>query len=226
MRRALCLALTSFALALTACPSPPKNGECKTSKDCESQAGFGKVCVSGRCSECAADSDCKPGFVCTDNACQPRPAASENLPTKAAPKPECSGDTDCSGGMTCQAGKCAVPSVDAACADASAFTVHFGFDQASITGDAPDLLKKLAACLQKSPAKRIQVDGHCDDRGTTQYNLALGKKRAEAVKRYLADLGAAGKVDTNTFGKEKPVCHEETEGCWAQNRRAEFTIER
>jgi peptidoglycan-associated lipoprotein len=221
MRRASALAALVFVAALTACPSPPKNGECKSSKDCESQAGFGKICISGQCAECASDTDCKDGFVCTSKKCEPKPAPVAEV----TPKPECASDAECGSGMGCQAGKC-VSAIEPACADTSAFTVQFGFDQATITGDSTAALQKLAACLAKAPAKRVQVDGHCDDRGTTQYNLALGKKRAEAVKKYLADLGVAGTIATNTFGKEQPLCREATEACWARNRRAESKVER
>ncbi len=221
MRRVIALAALVFVAVLTACPSPPKNGECKSSKDCENQAGFGKICVSGQCAECAADTDCKDGFVCKSNKCEPKPAPV----AVATPKPECASDAECGSGKGCQDGKC-VSTIDPACADASAFTVHFGFDQATITGDSTSTLQKLAACLAKAPARRVQVDGHCDDRGTTQYNLALGKKRAEAVKKYLSDLGVAGTVDTNTYGKEQPLCREATEACWARNRRAESKVER
>jgi peptidoglycan-associated lipoprotein len=220
MRRVPALAALACAALFTACPSPPKPGECKSSKDCEAQAGFGKICVSGQCAECAADTDCKEGFTCRSSKCEPRPA-----PVVAAPKPECAADGDCGSGQGCQAGKC-VSTIDPACADASAFTVRFGFDQATIAGDSAAVLQKLAACLAKAPARRVLVDGHCDDRGTTQYNLALGKKRAEAVKKYLSDLGMAGAVETNTYGKEQPLCREATEACWARNRRAESRPER
>jgi peptidoglycan-associated lipoprotein len=223
MRRVSIFAVLAFAAVLTACPSPPKNGECKSSKDCESQAGFGKVCVSGQCSECAEDADCKAGFACKANKCEPKPAAP--VAAVEAPRPECTADADCGSGKGCQGGKC-VTTVDPACADAAAFTIYFGFDQASVSSDSAASLKRLAACLARYPARRIQFDGHCDDRGTTQYNLALGKKRAEAAKKYLGDLGAAGAIDTNTFGKEQPVCREATEACWARNRRAELKLER
>ncbi len=222
MRRVLVLALSTAAMILTACPSPPKNGECKSSADCASQAGFGKVCVSGKCAECAADTDCQAGFTCTANRCEPKPVAVAPPP---APKPECVSDGECGSGQGCQAGKC-VSTLDPACADAAAFTVHFAFDQATIAGDAPGTLQKLAGCLQKAPARRVVVDGHCDDRGTEAYNLALGKRRAEAVKKYLVDLGVTGPMETNTYGKDRPLCREETESCWARNRRAEFKVER
>jgi len=223
MRRASIFAVLAFAVLTTGCPSPPKNGECKTSKDCEAQAGFGKVCVSGKCAECAADADCKEGFTCKAGTCEPRPAPVAVAP--AAPRPECVADGDCGSGQGCQAGKC-VTTIDPACADTTAFTVYFGFDQATVTGDSSATLKKLAACLAKGAVKRVQFDGHCDDRGTTQYNLALGKKRAEAVRKYVADLGVAAPIDTNTYGKEQPVCREATESCWARNRRVELRLER
>ncbi len=220
MRRASGLAALALVAVLTACPSPPKNGECKSAKDCEAQAGFGKICLSGQCVECAADTDCKEGFTCQANKCEPKPA-----PVAAAPKPECVADADCGSGKACQGGAC-VSTVDPACADPSAFTAHFEFDQSSIAGDSAAALQKLAACLTRSPARRVQVDGHCDNRGTTQYNLALGKKRAESVKKYLVDLGVSGRIDTTTFGKELPICREATDACWARNRRAESKIER
>jgi peptidoglycan-associated lipoprotein len=222
MRRASALAALAFVALLTACPSPPKNGECKSSKDCEAQAGFGKICISGTCSECAADTDCQSGFACKANKCEPRPAPA---PVAAAPAPECTGDAECGSGKGCQAGKC-VSTIEPACADASAFTAHFGYDQSSIGGDSAAALKQLAACLAKAPARRLEVDGHCDDRGTTQYNLALGKRRAEAVKKYLTDLGVSAPITTNTFGKEQPLCREAAESCWSRNRRAETKIER
>ena len=224
MRRVTTLAALVFVALLTACPSPPKNGECKSSKDCEAQAGFGKLCVSGACAECAADADCKDGFSCKANKCEPKPAAPAAA-AAAAPKAECAGDAECGSGKGCQEGRC-VNTIEPACADAAAFTAHFGYDQSSVAGESAAALKRLAACLAKAPARRVQVDGHCDDRGTTQYNLALGKKRAETVKKYLADLGVAGAIGTNTFGKEQPLCREAAESCWSKNRRAELKIER
>jgi peptidoglycan-associated lipoprotein len=221
MRRFAVLSLAVLSMVLAACPSPPKNGECKSSKDCEAQAGFGKICVEGKCAECAADTDCKAGFTCAGAKCEPKPAPA----VAPAPKPECVADGDCGSGKGCQSGKC-VSTIEPACADVSLFTVYFGFDQSTVTSDGGATLKSLAACLAKAPAKRVMLDGHCDDRGTTQYNLALGKKRAEAVKKYLSDLGVASTIETNTFGKEQPRCRESNEACWSKNRRVETRVER
>jgi peptidoglycan-associated lipoprotein len=238
MRRVLVLALSTAAFLLTACPSPPKNGECKSSADCAAQAGFGKVCVSGKCAECAADTDCKAGFACKANKCEPAgPSAEELARQEAARKAAeeeaarrkaaglCNADADCDAGKACVAGKCAA-AIDPACADAAAFTVHFAFDQSAVTSEASATLKKLAGCLQAAPARRVVVEGHCDERGTTAYNIALGKRRAESVKKYLTDLGVAGGMETNTFGKDRPLCREASEDCWSRNRRAEFKVER
>ncbi len=227
MSRVLALALTVTAVAvLSGCPAKPKTGECKSSADCAAQEGYGKVCVQGRCQECGADADCKEGFVCRENRC--------------VPKPECSKDADCPAGKTCQGERCVektagaesagkeggAGAVEAACADPGAFTIRFGFDQSNLTPQSQDTLQKLAECLRKAPAKRIVVAGNCDERGTTEYNLALGARRAEAAKKYLADLGAGGKIATVSYGKERPVCTDATEDCWARNRRDEFQIER
>jgi peptidoglycan-associated lipoprotein len=211
MRRLVILAFATTSLLLAACPSKPKNGECKSSADCAAQQGVGTVCVTGRCVECAADSDCTSGFACQKNRCEPKAGALGAADT--------SGQRDGAGAGSSGA-------ADAACGDPTAFTVRFGFDQSSLAGDATATLQKLAGCLQRSPAKKVGVDGHCDDRGTTVYNMALGKKRAEAVAKYLRDLGVSAPAETNTYGKERPVCREATEDCWARNRRAELQIGR
>ena len=243
MRRALLLALcVSSALALTACPSKPKNGECKTSEDCAEQSGYGKVCVSGRCQECGQDSDCNAGFVCRDNRCSPKAQCSADGDCPAGqmcqgercvarPAGTCGSDRDCPSG-TCQNGKCVVeqattpPAVPANCQDASRFTINFGFDQSILTSDSQFTLAALSDCMKAAPVRRVVVQGNCDERGTAAYNVALGNRRAEAARKYLTDLGAPGTIDTVSFGKERPVCRQSNEECWAKNRRDDFVIER
>jgi peptidoglycan-associated lipoprotein len=231
MRRALVLAAAAAGLALAGCPSKPKNGECKTSKDCLEQQGFGKVCIEGRCQECGTDADCKDGFVCRTNKC--------------VPKPQCAKDADCPQGQKCENERCVGPSaadaeaarraaeeearrgkVPPECADTSAFVVRFGFDKSTLAPEAQSGLQKLADCLKRAPAKKVTIAGNCDERGTTQYNIALGARRAEAARKYLSDLGVAAKLETVSYGKEKPLCTESTESCWTRNRRDEFQVER
>jgi peptidoglycan-associated lipoprotein len=99
-------------------------------------------------------------------------------------------------------------------------TVFFDFDSHAIRADAQATLQKQAAWLQKYPQVRLVVEGHCDERGTREYNLALGDRRAYAVKEFLVSLGVdANRLTTKSYGKERPICSESDEACWAQNRR-------
>ena len=99
-------------------------------------------------------------------------------------------------------------------------TVLFDTDQHSVRGDAQSILQKQAAWLKQYPAVRLMVEGHCDERGTREYNLALGDRRAYAVKEFLVSLGVdAARLQTKSYGKERPVCAEADDSCWQQNRR-------
>ena len=89
--------------------------------------------------------------------------------------------------------------------------------------DLVAILKENADWLKGNPAVRVQIEGHCDERGAADYNMALGAKRAQAAMDYLATLGvAANRLSTISYGEEIPVCREHTEDCWAKNRRARF----
>jgi peptidoglycan-associated lipoprotein len=100
---------------------------------------------------------------------------------------------------------------------------YFDYDSAEIRADARDALQKTATFLKGYPNTRVTVEGHCDERGSTEYNLALGDRRANAVKQYLVNLGIpAANLNTVSYGKEKPFCMESTEACWQQNRRGHF----
>ena len=99
-------------------------------------------------------------------------------------------------------------------------TVHFAYDQYNIEDSDKAILGRQAAWLAKYPAVRVSVEGHADERGTREYNLALGARRANAVKEYLVSQGVStGRVETVSYGKQRPICTESNEGCWAQNRR-------
>ena len=104
-------------------------------------------------------------------------------------------------------------------------TVHFDYDKYDIRDEDHPLLQHQAAWLARYPAVRVTVEGHCDDRGTREYNLALGARRSNSVKEYLVSLGvSSARVDTISYGKERPVCTDESESCWSQNRRGVTTI--
>jgi len=100
---------------------------------------------------------------------------------------------------------------------------YFDYDSAEIRADAREALQKTADFLKKYPQARVVIEGHCDERGSTEYNLALGDRRANAVKQYLVNLGvSAANLNTVSYGKEKPFCSESNEACWQQNRRGHF----
>ena len=103
--------------------------------------------------------------------------------------------------------------------------IYFDFDKSLIKKDAQSVLKKHAAWLKANNAVKITVAGNCDERGTAEYNLALGQRRANAASKYLVDLGIAKKrIKTVSYGKEKPVDPGHNEEAWAKNRRDEFVI--
>lgn len=103
--------------------------------------------------------------------------------------------------------------------------VRFDFDKAELSAEARETLSANAAALKKRPEIEIQIAGHCDERGTTEYNLALGQRRANSVRNYYKNLGVKiARMSTISYGEERPVCPESTEECWAQNRRAETLI--
>jgi peptidoglycan-associated lipoprotein len=103
--------------------------------------------------------------------------------------------------------------------------VFFSFDRSDIDDRARTTLQKQAAWLQRYPAVVLTIEGHADERGTREYNLALGARRAQAVKDYLASLGVSNaRLDTISYGKERPVCVQSDESCWQQNRRGLSTI--
>jgi peptidoglycan-associated lipoprotein len=103
--------------------------------------------------------------------------------------------------------------------------IHFDYDRSDLRADARDLLKGHAEWLKNNPAARIEIEGHADDRGTNEYNLALGAKRAQSAKDYLVTLGiAANRLSTISYGEELLVCKEATDECWQKNRRARFVV--
>jgi peptidoglycan-associated lipoprotein len=101
---------------------------------------------------------------------------------------------------------------------------YFDLDKADIRADAQQALRNDADFFKKYPQAHITIEGHCDERGSTEYNLALGDRRANAVKQYLVNLGIpAANINTVSYGKEKPFCTESNETCWQQNRRGHLT---
>jgi len=104
--------------------------------------------------------------------------------------------------------------------------IHFDYNDYSVRAQDGEVLKSNADWMSKNSATRVQIEGHCDDRGSEEYNIALGAKRAQAAKDYLETLGiTADRMSTISYGKELPVCNEDTDECWAQNRRDHFVVQ-
>jgi peptidoglycan-associated lipoprotein len=105
--------------------------------------------------------------------------------------------------------------------------VHFAYDQANLSDEARAILEKHGVWLQSHRTAKVTVEGHCDERGTVDYNLALGDKRARAVSEYLVSLGVASdRLHTVSLGKERPLDTSGTEAAFAKNRRAHFVVSR
>ena len=103
--------------------------------------------------------------------------------------------------------------------------LFFDLDKSDLRADAREALTKDAEFLRSYPQVRVSLEGHCDERGSTEYNLGLGQRRAEAAKNFLISLGiTADRVETISWGKERPFCTEHDETCWQQNRRAHFVM--
>jgi peptidoglycan-associated lipoprotein len=103
--------------------------------------------------------------------------------------------------------------------------IHFDFDKATILAGDQQTLDQKIAILQKNPSLRVQISGHCDERGSDEYNLALGNRRANAAKQYLVSHGIdASRIETISYGEERPLNPGHDEDAWSQNRRDEFAI--
>ncbi len=104
-------------------------------------------------------------------------------------------------------------------------TVYFDFNSAVLKGSAKSSLDNNAQFLKDNPSVEVQVEGHADERGSVQYNIALGDKRAKAIKRYLMNMGVqSSRVSTISYGKERPIAFGHDESAWGQNRRGNFVI--
>jgi peptidoglycan-associated lipoprotein len=110
-------------------------------------------------------------------------------------------------------------------AEAALKTIHFDYDKADIKSNDRALLQGIADFMKAFPTAKVEVEGHCDERGTNEYNLALGNKRAAGALAYLKTLGVdEARFTTISYGKERPLCTEAKEACWSQNRRGEFKL--
>ena len=155
----------------------------------------------------------------TPPAQQPPPAAAA---APAAPtEKSCSTDLDCGDKQLCIRNRCV--DITPGLAECNSVRVHFPFNSSEIDPADKPGLERSARCLKADQSLHVTVAGNADERGTEEYNMALGDKRATAVASYLESLGAsAAQLKTVSYGKENPLCTEHDEDCWAKNRRAEM----
>ncbi|HEY4220853.1 MAG TPA: peptidoglycan-associated lipoprotein Pal [Myxococcota bacterium] len=242
-------AIRFFALAaMTAvfaagCPGPDypkceKDDQCK--KDAKGNA-INQYCLFGQCQECAKDNNCAAGMKCQRGRCEKACASDDQCGTgqiceeSACQPAQCTDAKPCGGGMQCDKGRCKAPSATnntatntttAAGACVKTGRVSFDFNMADLRPDSRELLDSFAKCMATNSDWKLTIEGHCDERGTTDYNLALGERRANTVKEYLSKLGVdKARIRTISYGKEKPLDTANTEEAWAKNRRGELVVQ-
>ncbi len=158
----------------------------------------------------------------TATAPPPPPRAVAAAPSTATP-PACAGDLDCAPTQLCVAQRCANAAELPQC---STLRVHFDFDKSDLHAADEPALSMFARCVKAQPATHFVIAGNCDERGTEEYNMALGDRRANAVVAYLTSLGAPReRLRPVSYGEEQPICEGHDESCWWQNRRAQLDKE-
>ncbi len=251
MRRLALTSLLVAACSLTACtPEYPKcekdehcntdghkgvcvNGMCQEcGKDADCKEGF--VCKENKCApkpECVEDGNCQAGFKCRNEKCAPECAAdadcADGMSCKAGrctPPAECQSDADCAAGKKCDANqKCVEALASDGAGPCQMEVVRFDFNESTLTADGRAALDRNAECIKSRKLAQVTLAGHCDERGTEEYNLHLGEKRANSVKKYLSALGIDAKgLTTVSYGEERPASPGHDESAWSQNRRVEF----
>ena len=179
--------------------------ECEIDADCARRGKEGMICKDNKCKwECETDDDCNdPDKECKEHRC--------------VVKCKCQTDEDCPGDKRCENCEC---SDKPAC---ELETINFDFDKFDLRAGDREILDRNAKCLEERTDIDVTIAGHCDERGTTGYNVSLSDKRAKATRKYLENLGIRrARIKTIPFGEEQPVCNESNEDCWARNRRCEF----
>lgn len=190
----------------------PKYPNCEEDADCKA----GEFCVNQLCQKCRTSDDCGPGQQCNAGACEDIPGY-------------CDASRPCPGGDECVNNRCqpaqsrpVEPQVSAPAAQCELQTVYFAFDSANLEPSARDQIAKNAECIRQRGMSRVKVTGFTDPRGTEEYNLALGDRRARSVQQYLSSLGVDPNVlTTASMGEE--MARGEDEAGWAQDRKVEFS---
>ncbi|TAJ91197.1 peptidoglycan-associated lipoprotein Pal [bacterium] len=156
--------------------------------------------------------------------CSP-PATTTSQPAVSAPAPQATSQQSSAGRETAASSSLEAARRGQAPAPSPLKDAYFDFDRYDLRADAREALKTNAGWLKANASARVEIEGHADERGTNEYNLALGAKRAQSAKDYLATLGISKeRLSTISYGEELPVCKQHSEECWQKNRRAHFVI--
>jgi peptidoglycan-associated lipoprotein len=199
----------TLALAATGCG--PEYPNCSQDEDCHEA----EYCVNGHCQQCRTADDCPRGQSCSAGRCDPISGY-------------CESGEDCAEGERCEDHRCAwipTPTLAATTPDTpppacQLRTVSFAFDSEDLSADSRDQIEQNAVCIRERGIGSMHLAGHCDPRGTEEYNLALGDRRARSVQRYLRSLGIEAQVSVSSMGEE--MARGVDEGSWRQDRRVVF----
>jgi peptidoglycan-associated lipoprotein len=211
LRSALYGAIGLAAVALLAVGCGKTYPKCDEDKDCH-QAEF---CVNGTCQQCRGDQDCAAGQRCASGACQPIPGY-------------CTSTADCGPGQECQNNLCVAQAQSAAPPEAPAYTggqctlesVYFEFDSSTLDQGSRDKLSQTASCIKTRAIKSVHLTGLTDNRGTEEYNLALGDRRAQAAKKYLDSLATGASTSASSMGEELATGTDDAS--FGRDRRVDF----
>ncbi len=202
---------TCIGLALSVAACSPDYPKCDTDEDCHQ----GEFCVNNLCQQCRTNDDCPAGQRCASGACEAIPGY-------------CTSDSQCAAGQACQNNMCVAkkqaaltPPPDATPSAACELTpVYFDYDSSTLSDSARDQLSRNASCLRERGTRGVQLTGMTDPRGTEEYNLALGERRAQSAQQYLKSLGADSSMSVSSMGEE--MASGSDEAGWARDRRVEF----
>lgn len=202
------------AIGAIACGGP-QYPNCNNDTHCHE----GEFCVNGTCQQCRpGGNDCAAGQQCVDGRCEGIPGY-------------CQSDGDCPSGQECRNNRCTAatmsqtPTTPEPVAACSLSAVYFGYDSSELEGSARSTLESNARCIQERDIPRVRATGHCDPRGTEEYNLALGERRARTVQTFLGNLGVdRSRITTRSMGEE--MARGTDEASWARDRRVELEEQR